>query len=136
MTIVFDDDTLLATLGDALAPEMVEPGPEALAELHQALESWLADDDNATLAPVIPMFAPRPRSIGWAGIHRLRHPVAAPPGRGGARHQRGGRRRCGHRPSARAGPQRRLRPGAAGDIAGPRIGPGHHRTAADGPGRS
>ena len=56
---------------------MVEPGPEALAELHRALESWLAEDDDPILAPVIPMFAPRHRSIGWAGIHRLRHPVAA-----------------------------------------------------------
>ena len=37
----------------------------------------MADDDNDTLAPVIPMFAPQHRSVGWAGLHRLRHPVAA-----------------------------------------------------------
>ena len=80
MTLTFDDDILLAVLGDALTPEPVEPGAPELAALHRALEIRPADtddDDGVQLAPVIPMFTPSPRSVMWSRIHRLRHPVAA-----------------------------------------------------------
>jgi len=80
VTLTFDDDILLAALGDALTPEAVEPGAHELAALHRALEAWPADaddNDDVRLAPVIPMFTPTNRSVTWARIHRLRHPVAA-----------------------------------------------------------
>jgi hypothetical protein len=80
VTLTFDDDILLAALGEALAPEVVEPGFDELAALHRALETWPADtddNDDVRLAPVIPMFVPSNRSVTWARIHRLRHPVAA-----------------------------------------------------------
>ncbi len=80
MTLAFDDDILLAVLGDALTPEAAQPGAPELAALHRALEirpADIDDHDDVQLAPVIPMFAPSPRSVMWARIHRLRHPVAA-----------------------------------------------------------
>ena len=85
MIPTFDDDTLLDMLGELLAPEPVEPGPEALAALHQALAArsdapgYPADHDD--LAAVLPFAPPAAsatrRSATWAGLHRLRHPVAA-----------------------------------------------------------
>ena len=80
MTLTFDDDILLAALGEALTPEAVEPGAHELATLHRALDAWPVDtdgNDDVRLASVIPMFTPSNRSVTWARIHRLRHPVAA-----------------------------------------------------------
>jgi len=87
MIPTFDDDTLLDVLGELLAPEPVEPGPEALAALHRALAArvdapgFAADDDLADVLPFAPPATPAAavtrRSATWAGLHRLRHPVAA-----------------------------------------------------------
>ncbi|HEX7443729.1 MAG TPA: hypothetical protein VF320_07580, partial [Acidimicrobiales bacterium] len=85
MIPTFDDDTLLDVLGEILAPEPVEPGPEALAALHRALATrsdapgYAVDrDDLAAVLPFAPPAVPATRrSATWAGLHRLRHPVAA-----------------------------------------------------------
>jgi len=85
MTPTFDDDTLLDVLGEVLAPEPVVPGPEVMAALHQALAARAgapdetADRDGlAAVLPFAPLTAPPTRrSATWAGLHRLRHPVAA-----------------------------------------------------------
>jgi len=69
------DDVLLTALGTALAPEPVEPGPEALASLHRALEALEPESDDRHV--VVPFLVPARRSSTMAGIHRLRHPVAA-----------------------------------------------------------
>jgi len=78
MTALFDDDTLLVALGAALEPEHVEPGPDALAALDQALADRRGAAADRGLALVVPITAPPGRrSSTWAGLHRLRHPVAA-----------------------------------------------------------
>ena len=77
MTQPLDDDVLLAALGTALAPDPVEPGPEAMAALYQALDTRRPDVTEDGSAVVIPFAPPKRRSATWAGIHRLRHPVAA-----------------------------------------------------------
>ena len=61
MTLTFDDDTLLAALSEALAPEPVEPGVPRLAALHRALRGgWpRRGHDDVLLAPIIPMDAPQ-----------------------------------------------------------------------------
>ena len=77
MTSLFDDDTLLVALSAALEPEDVEPGPHALAALDQALADRAGAAADHGLAIVVPIMAPARRSSTWAGLHRLRHPVAA-----------------------------------------------------------
>jgi hypothetical protein len=77
MTSLFDDDTLLVALSAALEPEDVEPGPHALAALDQALADRAGAAADHGLAMVVPIMAPARRSSTRAGLHRLRHPVAA-----------------------------------------------------------
>ena len=85
MISTYDDDTLMEVLGEVLAPEPVGPGPEVFAALHQALatRAGVVDDatDQGALAAVLPFAPPSAvptrRSATWAGLHRLRHPVAA-----------------------------------------------------------
>jgi hypothetical protein len=77
VTPPFDDDALLATLGAALAPEPVEPGPEAMAALHQALDARTLDAADGDSGVVVPFAPPKRRSATWVGIHRLRQPVVA-----------------------------------------------------------
>jgi hypothetical protein len=72
-----DDAVLLAALGSALAPQQVEPGPEAMATLHQALQARRPDATEDSSAVVIAFAPPKRRSTTWAGIHRLRQPVVA-----------------------------------------------------------
>ena len=77
MTRPIDDDDLLAALGQALAPEPVEPGPEAMAALHQALDGRVVDAHEGGSGVVVLFAPPKRRSATLATIHRLRHPVAA-----------------------------------------------------------
>ena len=77
MSRPIDDDTLLAALGEALAPEPAVPGPEAMAALHEALGARGVKESEDGSAVVVPFTQPKGRSATWAGIHRLRHPVTA-----------------------------------------------------------
>lgn len=77
MTRPIDDDDLLAALGQALAPEPVEPGPEAMAALHQALDGRVVDAHEGGSGVVVLFAPPKRRSATLATIHRLRHPVVA-----------------------------------------------------------
>jgi hypothetical protein len=77
VTRPLDDDVLLAALSAALAPEPVEPGPEAMAALQLALDALTPDAPKAGSAIVVPFAPPKHRSTTWTGIHRLRHPLAA-----------------------------------------------------------
>jgi hypothetical protein len=77
VTQPLDDDVLLAALGTALAPQPVEPGPEAMAALNQALDAWRPDATEDGSAVVVPFAPPKRRSATWVGIHRLRQPVVA-----------------------------------------------------------
>ena len=86
MTGLLDDTTLLAALGEVLAPEPAAPDAAALAALHRALDlraSVAADPaadpaaDRPGSAPVVAIAT----ATGWGRrggtLHRLRHPVAA-----------------------------------------------------------
>jgi len=82
VTDLLEDATLLAALGEVLAPEPVAPGPDAMAALHRAL------DDRAAAAvavatgrdastPVVPLATSARWGQRGGTLHRLRHPVAA-----------------------------------------------------------
>ena len=73
MTLLMDDDPILAALAVALAPEPAEPSAEAMAVLHQALDALTRDNED----PVIVSFVPPPRRSTSTAVRRLRHPVAA-----------------------------------------------------------
>lgn len=138
MTLTFDDDILLAVLGDALTPEPVEPGAPELAALHRALEIRPADtddDDGVQLAPVIPMFTPSPRSVMWSRIHRLRHPVAAAVAVGIL--ATSGVAAAGVATDRLPGPTRNVAYALGLPVTSPaaRIGQGHHGSAGGRPGR-
>ena len=77
MTTAYDDDILLATLGAALAPEPVVPGPELLAALYEALEARAGGAEDERVSPVVLLAPAGRRPGGWSGLRRLRHPVAA-----------------------------------------------------------
>ena len=77
MTQRLDGDVLLAALGSALAPEQVEPGPGAIAALHQALEARRSAAIENGSAVVVAFSPWKRRTASWAGIHRLRQPMAA-----------------------------------------------------------
>ncbi len=77
MSGVLDDETLLAALGEALAPEPAAPGVDDIDALHRALaERASAGDAGDSAAAVVPIAS----AGGWGQrggpLHRLRHPVA------------------------------------------------------------
>ena len=81
MTDLLDDATLLAALGEVLAPEPASPGPDAMAALYRALDDRAAGAVAATgrdgPAPVVPLTPSTRWGRPGGTLHRLRHPVAA-----------------------------------------------------------
>ncbi len=82
MTDLLDDTTLLAALGEVLAPAPAVPDADAMAALHRALDDRGAGavafaTGRARPAPVPPPVSSARWGQRGGRIHRLRHPVAA-----------------------------------------------------------